>query len=166
MGFYSPAQLVRDARDHGIEVREVDVNFSVGTARWSRRNSIPIVSSTVTLKCAASSGREHAVRLGFRQIKGLSQDRMDVLVARRGAGYDCVRDVWLRSGLDVDEIEKLAQADAFRSIGLDRRAALWQVRALDRRSAAGTMPLFDRLGIGLATMSRRRDCRSCHQASM
>ena len=60
-----------------------------------------------------------------------------------------MRDVWLRSGLDVDEIEKLAQADAFRSIGLDRRAALWQVRALDRKSAAETMPLFDRPGMRL-----------------
>jgi error-prone DNA polymerase len=60
-----------------------------------------------------------------------------------------VRDVWLRSGLGVDEIEKLAQADAFRSIGLDRRAALWQVRALDRKAAAETMPLFDRPGIRL-----------------
>ena len=64
-------------------------------------------------------------------------------------GYDSVRDVWLRSGLDVDEIERLAQADAFRSIGLDRRAALWQVRALDRKTAAETMPLFDRPGIRL-----------------
>jgi len=57
--------------------------------------------------------------------------------------------VWLRSGLDVDEIEKLAQADAFRSVGLDRRAALWQVRALDRKAAAETMPLFNRPGIKL-----------------
>ena len=74
---------------------------------------------------------------------------MDVFVTRRGDGYNSVRDVWLRSGLDVDEIEKLAQADAFRSIGLDRRAALWQVRALDRKSAAETMPLFDRPGMRL-----------------
>jgi error-prone DNA polymerase len=90
-----------------------------------------------------------AVRLGFRQIRGLSKDRMEAFVARRGDGYDSVRDVWLRSGLDVDEIEKLAQADAFRSIGLDRRAALWQVRALDRKAAAETMPLFDRPHIKL-----------------
>jgi error-prone DNA polymerase len=86
----------------------------------------------------------HAVRLGFRQIKGLSEDRMKTFVGRRGNGYSSVRDVWLRSGLDVGEIEKLAEADAFRSIGLDRRAALWAVRALDGKSAAEKLPLFDR----------------------
>ncbi|TIO45030.1 MAG: error-prone DNA polymerase, partial [Mesorhizobium sp.] len=85
----------------------------------------------------------HAVRLGFRQIKGLSEERMAAAVARRGDGYRSVRDVWLRSGLDVGEIERLAQADAFRSLGLDRRAALWEVRALDGRSAAEKLPLFD-----------------------
>ena len=91
----------------------------------------------------------HAVRLGMRQIKGLSEKRIAQLVARRGAGYRSVRDVWLRSGLNVDEIEKLAQADAFRSVGLDRRAALWAVRALDGRSAAEKLPLFDRPEIRL-----------------
>ena len=60
-----------------------------------------------------------------------------------------MRDVWLRSGLDVDEIERLAEADAFRSIGLDRRAALWAVRALDGKSAAERLPLFDRPDIRL-----------------
>lgn len=86
---------------------------------------------------------EHAVRLGFRNIKGLPKDRMEAFAERRGEGYDSVRDVWLRSGLDVDEIEKLAQADAFRSIGLDRRAALWAVKALGGRSAVEMLPLFD-----------------------
>ena len=86
----------------------------------------------------------HAVRLGLRQIKGLSSKRIEQLVACRGDGYHSVRDLWLRSGLNVDEIEKLAEADAFRSIGLDRRAALWAVRALDGRSAAEKLPLFDR----------------------
>ncbi|OWK18688.1 hypothetical protein AJ88_00705 [Mesorhizobium amorphae CCBAU 01583] len=89
------------------------------------------------------------MRLGFRQIKGLSEDRMKQFVDRRGSGYETVRDVWLRSGLDVDEIEKLAQADAFRSIGLDRRAALWAVRALDGKSAAEKLPLFDQKHIRL-----------------
>ena len=86
----------------------------------------------------------HAVRLGFRQVKGLPEERMREFVARRGAGYDSVRDVWLRSGLDVDEIERLAEADAFRSLGLDRRDALWAVRALDGKSATERLPLFDR----------------------
>ena len=68
---------------------------------------------------------------------------------RRGAGYDSVRDVWLRSGLHVDEIERLAQADAFRSLGLDRREALWAVRALDRRGATEFLPLFDKPNLRL-----------------
>jgi error-prone DNA polymerase len=149
MGFYAPAQLVRDARDHGIEVLDVDVNFSDWDCTLEQGVFDPnrILDRHAEMRGVIKT--ERAVRLGFRQIKGLSQDRMDLLVARRGEGYDSVRDVWLRSGLDVDEIEKLAQADAFRSIGLDRRAALWQVRALDRRSAAETMPLFDRPGIRL-----------------
>src|SRR5690606_17791958 len=74
---------------------------------------------------------------------------MEMFVAQRGAGYESVHDVWLRSRLDVDAIRKLAEADAFRSIGLDRRAALWAVRALDGRSAAERLPLFDRPDVRL-----------------
>jgi error-prone DNA polymerase len=149
MGFYAPAQLVRDARDHGIEIRTVDINFSEWDCTLEEAKFDP---ESVLGKHAEMRGvirAEHAVRLGFRQIKGLPEERMEVLVARRGEGYASVREVWLRSGLDVGEIEKLAQADAFRSIGLDRRAALWHVRALDHKSAAETMPLFDRPGIRL-----------------
>ena len=149
MGFYQPAQLVRDARDHGVEVREVDINHSVWDCTLEESAFYP--SRILERHAAMRGGIEtaHAVRLGFRQIKGLSEERMDVLVARRGDGYRSVRDVWLRSGLDVGEIEKLAQADAFRSIGLDRRSALWEVRALDGRSAAEKLPLFDRPSLGL-----------------
>ncbi|NUS19744.1 MAG: error-prone DNA polymerase, partial [Mesorhizobium sp.] len=143
MGFYQPAQLVRDARDHGVEVREVDINHSVWDCTLENAVFDP---SRILERHASMRGvieTAHAVRLGFRQIKGLSEERMDAVVARRGEGYRSVRDVWLRSGLDVGEIEKLAQADAFRSIGLDRRAALWEVRALDGKSAAEKLPLFD-----------------------
>ncbi|MEP9387184.1 error-prone DNA polymerase [Mesorhizobium sp. KR9-304] len=149
MGFYAPAQLVRDALDHGIEIREVDVNLSSWDCTLENAAFDParILDRHAEMRGVIRSA--HAVCLGFRQIKGLSEARMKLLVARRGEGYASVRDVWLRSGLGVDEIEKLAQADAFRSIGLDRRAALWQVRALDRKAAAETMPLFNRPGIGL-----------------
>jgi error-prone DNA polymerase len=137
MGFYQPAQLVRDARDHGVEIREVDVNFS----GWDcELEDAPFDPARILGRHAEMRGvirTNHAVRLGFRQVKGLSKERMEVFVARRGDGYESVRDVWLRSGLYVDEIEKLAQADAFRSLGLDRRDALWAVRALDGKSAAG-----------------------------
>jgi len=149
MGFYQPAQLVRDARDHGVEIREVDINHSVWdcTLEDSAFDPSRILERHASMRGVIETA--YAVRLGFRQIKGLSEKRMDMVVARRGDGYRSVRDVWLRSGLDVGEIEKLAQADAFRSIGLDRRAALWEVRALDGRSAAEKLPLFDQPSLSL-----------------
>ncbi|MBZ9675263.1 error-prone DNA polymerase [Mesorhizobium sp. ES1-1] len=149
MGFYQPAQLVRDARDHGVDIRDVDVNHSVWdcTLEEAPFNPARILARHAEMRGVIETG--HAVRLGFRQIKGLSKERMQAFVERRGEGYESVRDVWLRSGLDADEIEKLAQADAFRSLGLDRREALWAVRALDRKSAAEKLPLFDRPSVRL-----------------
>ena len=149
MGFYQPAQLVRDARDHGVEIREVDINHSVWDCTLEETIFDP---ARIQQRHASMRGvieTAHAVRLGFRQIKGLSEERMEAVVTQRGDGYRSVRDVWLRSGLDVGEIEKLAEADAFRSIGLDRRAALWEVRALDGRTAAEKLPLFDQPNLRL-----------------
>ncbi|MER8803881.1 error-prone DNA polymerase [Mesorhizobium sp. M0998] len=149
MGFYQPAQLVRDAHDHGVEIREVDVNFSGWDCALEKS---PFDPDRILDRHAQMRGvirTSHAVRLGFRQVKGLSKERMEAFVSRRGAGYASVRDVWLRSGLNVDEIEKLAQADAFRSLGLNRRDALWAVRALDGKSAAEKLPLFDQPAIRL-----------------
>lgn len=144
MGFYAPAQLVRDAADHGVEVRPVDINHS----DWDcTLEEAPFDPAKVAHRHREMRGvilTRHAVRLGFRQIKGLSEAEMTTFMQQRGAGYESVRDVWLRSRLHVDAIRKLAEADAFRSIGLDRRAALWAVRALDGRSAAERLPLFDR----------------------
>lgn len=149
MGFYAPAQLVRDAREHGVEIRAADVNHS----GWDcALEPVPFEPARIHHRHGEMRGvirTRHAVRLGLRQIKGLSSKRIEQLVARRGEGYRSVRDLWLRSGLNVDEIGKLAEADAFRSIGLDRRAALWAVRALDGRSAAEKLPLFDRPELGL-----------------
>ena len=84
----------------------------------------------------------HAVRLGLRQIVGVKEDDMRRLVERRGQGYDSVRDLWLRSGLSSAVLEKLADADAFRSLGLDRRQGLWAVRGLDRVGDQDDLPLF------------------------
>ena len=84
----------------------------------------------------------HAVRLGFRQIAGAKEEDMDKLVKARAAGYDSVRDLWLRSGLSPAVLERLADADAFRSLGLDRRQALWAVRGLDRVGDQDDLPLF------------------------
>lgn len=149
MGFYRPAQLVRDAEEHGVEIRPVDINYS----GWDcALEEAPFDTSRIAARHAEMRGvikARHAVRLGFRQVKGLSEESMEQFVNRRGLGYDSVRDVWLRSGLNVGEIERLAEADAFRSIGLDRRDALWAVRALDGKSAAEKLPLFDRPEIRL-----------------
>ena len=146
MGLYAPAQLVRDAREHGVEIREVDINRSdwdclLEEGRFdSRRIDFRHREMSDVIKAS------RAVRLGFRQVKGLSEkDMKDRLMANRGGGYSSIRDLWLRSGLDKSDIERLADADAFGSIGLSRREALWAVRALDVKRAAERLPLFDQV---------------------
>src|SRR5580700_7977281 len=114
MGFYQPAQLVRDARAHGVEVREADVNFSA----WD-----------CTLEQCADG--KHAVRLGFRIISGLAEDELKKLIAARGNGFSSIERLAAIAGVSRFTIERLAEADAFRSLGLDRRAALWAARRLD-----------------------------------
>lgn len=138
MGFYAAAQLVRDAREHGIEICEVDVNHS----DWD-----------CTLE-KASNGK-CAVRLGFRQVKGLQAEMGETIERTRGAGFDSVRHFWLRTGLKPAIIERLADADAFRSLGLDRRGALWAVRGLGGYGGGGgtgkqpaALPLFAALEEG------------------
>ncbi len=121
MGFYAPAQIIRDAHDHGVEVHPVDINHS----DWD-----------CTIE---EEGEKTALRLGLRQVKGLSEEDGRALVDARGRGYASLRDAWRRSRLDPRPLERLADADAWRSVGLDRRAALWEVRALKERP----LPLFD-----------------------
>ena len=127
MGFYAPAQIVRDAREHGVEVRPVDVNAS----GWD--NSLEDVGE----------GRraEHlALRLGMRQIGGLRREDAERIVEARATPYPDVATLHLRAGVPVSAIETLAAADAFGSAGLDRRQALWQARALAK---APPLPLFE-----------------------
>jgi error-prone DNA polymerase len=127
MGFYAPAQIVRDAREHGVEVRSVDINHS----DWD-----------CTLEPISGSGENTvvALRLGLRQVDGLAQEEAQKIVdARQGRPFRDVHDLWARAGVRLATIEKLAAADAFRSIGLDRRQALWEVRGL---TAARPLPLF------------------------
>ncbi|MCY7271423.1 MAG: error-prone DNA polymerase, partial [Sphingomonas bacterium] len=118
MGFYAPAQIVRDAREHGVGVKAVDVNHS----EWD------------------SVLEGGALRLGLRQIDGLRLDAATRIVAARGdTPYASVEDVRIRSGANVAAVERMAEADAFRSIKLDRRGALWDARAL---KGAPDLPLF------------------------
>lgn len=143
MGFYAPAQLVRDAREHGVEIRAPDINRSFwdSTLEKGTFNHVRMEPRHRAMKDTIAT--RHAVRLGFHQIKGLKEEDMDRLANARGAGYKSVRELWLRSGLTRAVVERLADADCFRSIGLDRRQALWEARALDKKSAAESMPLFE-----------------------
>ncbi len=142
LGFYAPAQLVRDAREHGVEIRAVDVNFS----DWdSKLEDGAFHVHDILPRHRDMAGvieTRKAVRIGFRQVKGLRQTDLEQLTARRGQGYDSVRDLAFRSGLSRAVIERLADADAFRSLGLDRREALWAVKALDPAPADNALPLF------------------------
>jgi error-prone DNA polymerase len=128
MGFYQPAQLVRDAREHGVEVRGPDVLAS----DWD-----------CTLEPAES--RYRAVRLGFRQIKGLSRADADRLIAARAAGARTFDALFRTARLSRGALAKLAEADAFRSMGMDRRAALWAVKAL-AAEATSDAPLVEAAG--------------------
>ncbi|MFC6688334.1 error-prone DNA polymerase [Jhaorihella thermophila] len=122
MGFYAPAQIVRDAREHGVEVRPIDINASF----WDN-----------VMEPDGRGGL--ALRLGFRQIRGLSEEDAAWLTAARGNGYRTVDDLWRRAGLGPAVIERLAEADVFASLGLTRREALWQAKAI---ATARPLPLF------------------------
>ncbi|WP_112324119.1 error-prone DNA polymerase [Oceanibium sediminis] len=141
MGFYAPAQLIRDAREHGVEVRDVDINHS----EWATTlepDATPHPVAMAHQQLVGTMKNSHAVRLGLQRVKGFREEDANRLVARRNRGYDSLRDLWLRSGLNRAAIELLAEADAFRSLGLDRRAALWAARALDPLGSAERLPLF------------------------
>ncbi|MEQ8737637.1 MAG: OB-fold nucleic acid binding domain-containing protein, partial [Hoeflea sp.] len=154
MGFYAPAQLIRDAREHGVEVRPVDINFS----HWDSAlepDAEPQPVSRRHREMARVMKNTHAVRLGLRQVKGFGEAEAKLLVGNRGRGYDSVRDLWMRSGLSRRSIEQLADADCFRSLGLDRRDALWAVKALDPLSSAERLPLF--AAAGTANLQKEPD---------
>ena len=148
MGFYAPAQIVRDAREHGVAVAEVDINLSDWDCTLFREEGDlgPTIHPRHADRTQAIRG-DHAIRMGFRQVKGLGEGDMRRLVARRGTGYDSVRDLWLRAELTPAVLERLAEADAFRSLGLDRREALWIVRGLNRAGDKDDLPLLRALGL-------------------
>ena len=141
MGFYAPAQIVRDAREHGIETREVDINASDWDCTLETQGEmLPLHPHHADMRGDVFS--THAIRLGFRQIKGVAEEDMRRLVARRGKGYDSVRDVWLRAELSPAALTRLAEADAFASLGLARRDALWAAAGLNRAGDKDDLPLL------------------------
>ncbi len=113
MGFYQPAQIVIDADDSGVKILPVDINYS----EWDNL-------------LEEKSGKYCALRLGFRQIKGLREDDMKLLVENRSMGYNSIDDL-RKAGISNSALELLANADAFNSIGSDRRKALWDVSTKD-----------------------------------
>jgi error-prone DNA polymerase len=116
MGFYAPAQIVRDAREHGVEVRPICANAS----RWD-----------CTLEPVAGSDR-FAVRLGLRMVRGLSnQDAAAIVTARAAEPFASIDDLWRRAGAPAASLVKIAEADGFRpSLGRARREALWEIKGL------------------------------------
>jgi error-prone DNA polymerase len=121
MGFYAPAQIVRDAHEHGVRVLPPCANES----RWD----------TILF----GEGQPKPLRLGLRLIKGLSNDEGAlVAAASENTPFNSIEDVWDRTGISVAALEKLAEADAFACLGLDRRQALWHVRGLGHTE----LPLF------------------------
>jgi error-prone DNA polymerase len=134
MGFYQPAQLVRDARQHGVEVRAPDLIAS----DWDCTLEPPDDPRTP----------RRALRLGLRQIKGFKKDEALAFMEVRKAGLVSVEDYVLRSGLSRRSLELLAEADAFRSLGLSRREALWAVKGMaDEVGAEKTAPLVARQSV-------------------
>jgi error-prone DNA polymerase len=117
MGFYAPAQLVRDAVEHGVPVRPVDVNLSV----WD-----------CTLEGAPPPWL--AVRQGLRMVKSLHAEHGARIVERRPAGgYRSIEELWRRAEVPVVSLRAIAMADGFGSLNLNRREALWSIRALGER---------------------------------
>ncbi|MXW93634.1 MAG: error-prone DNA polymerase [Rhodospirillaceae bacterium] len=132
MGFYAPAQIVRDAREHGVDVRPADVHAS----GWD--NSLERLNAD---RKAGRAGGRHALRLGLRQIADLRKEDADRIIAARGARpWPDIAAMQRESGIGAAAIETLAAADAFGSMGLDRRGALWQASAL---ANAAPLPLFE-----------------------
>ncbi len=144
MGFYAAAQIVRDAVEHGVAVRAPDINASHWDCTLEEGGEARhrLHARHADMKTAMHSNR--ALRLGLRQISGFSQEDGQRIEAVRGAGFDSIRDLWLRTGLKPAVLERLAVADAFRSLGLDRREASWAIRALRRSGDKDDLPLFAR----------------------
>jgi error-prone DNA polymerase len=150
MGFYAPGQLVADAKKHGVEVRPVDVNHSewnctlepVGSGQESVDSGQWAVSSKEWKLPTDHCPLPTALRLGMRLIRGFSEKHADVIVAaRRDGPFGSFEEFARRTGLRSAALKRLGQADAFGSIALDRRTALW--RALPERDVANLFSTID-----------------------
>ena len=119
MGFYAPAQIVRDAREHGVEVRPADINLRDWDCTLEPGPRAAERMHDLHREMRNDVRTAHAVRLGLREIKGLREEDARLIMERRGGAYDSMRDVWLRTGLSPRVLERLADADSFGWLRLD-----------------------------------------------
>jgi error-prone DNA polymerase len=126
MGFYAPAQIIRDAQEHGVDVRPVDINKSL----WE--NSLEL-----------NSIGEFSLRLGFRQIEGISDKEASSIMQYRQDGFASFEEFSQRTRLETRILRLLADADSFCSVGLSRRQALWRAQRLSHHAP---LPLFSTTG--------------------
>ncbi|MBI1375175.1 MAG: DNA polymerase III subunit alpha [Phycisphaera sp.] len=152
MGFYAPAQIVRDAKAHGVEVRGVDVNRSAWDCMLEisdcglRIADVPGATANATLSArdkSAIRNPKSEIRLGMRMVRGLREPDARAIAdaVQRHGPFTSVVALWRASGVRASALKRLAAADAFASMGLDRQAALWEVRALHDED----LPLFDQI---------------------
>ena len=149
MGFYAPAQLVQDARKHGVEVRPVDINASDWDCTLESTRSL---DPGVTQARPQPPDAVWALRLGMRLVRGLSHRDVQRLIEARVAPFQSMADLAQRAKLGRSTLEKLASADAFQSLSIDRRNALWQ--ALGEPASTSKMPLFGDQMIALTRQSK------------
>ncbi|MEO1192029.1 MAG: error-prone DNA polymerase [Pseudomonadota bacterium] len=148
LGFYAPAQILRDARAHGVTVLPLGINES----DWDQdlepenpeegRRTRDAAKRLARLQPAPRQDAGLAIRLGFRQAKGLKEEELRRLVMKRSNGYADPLQLWRRAEVSAATLEGLAKADAFMSLGLSRREALWAVKGL----APPPLPLFAAVG--------------------
>ncbi len=138
MGFYSASSIVRDLREHDGIIRPVDINHS----HWDHILE-PLENHSGKTPCG---GNKFALRLGLRQVSGFREDVAERMVERREDGFESIRDLHMRTQMDNRALQNLAHADAFRSIDLDRRQALWEIKGLaglvGKKSSQQSLPLF------------------------
>ena len=142
MGFYAPAQIVRDARQHGVEVRPIDVNHSEWDCTLETADATapaPDLPPIGNPAWRVPDDRRMALRLGFREIKGLGQGDADTIVERRERRYGSIAEIKARVRPRTGVLERLARADAFASLRIDRRRALWAAKGVDDWAP---LPLF------------------------
>jgi len=131
MGFYAPAQIVRDAREHGVEIRPVCINRSDWDTGVLDETPTPRDRPRIFRGDDADWAALRPLRLGMRIVQGLGEKEVEaILAARAGAPFSSIEDVWRRSGIKPAALERLARADAFQCFGLDRRQALWAIKGL------------------------------------